>query len=329
MNREIKHYGLVVALLLVCLGLLTTSLEAYSGGWQDGDTDYNCGTSCHQGGLNQGAGTIDVVLDTPSVLSGQTLTITVNVTETQLGTDRLVGVFLLSSKTGSGDHPSSQGWTITQDPNGGTVNYVEKESPGSGETVSFKWTLKAPLAWGDYELFVRVHHGSLAKNPLWEDHSGSISVEVTPLPAGTPEIDHQAVSLGYIGENTPIEAYVVNATRVVLNWRVAGEIQYNSSEMTNTTEVSDGGWKFEGEIPAQSSIAQVEYFIVAYHELNGDPIQADTSVYTISIEPKPEVPNTTAWTIQIIIVSEIALFILIAGVRMGKARGKKEDEQNG
>jgi hypothetical protein len=329
MNREIKHYGLIAILLFVCLGLLTVSLKGYSKGWQDGDIDYNCETSCHQGGLNQGAGVIDVLVDAPSVLAGQTLTVTVNVTQTQLGTDSLIGVFLLSSQTGSGDHPSSQGWTITQDPKGTTFNYVELASPGPGETVSFKWTLKAPLAWGDYELFVRVHHGSLAKNPLWEDYSGSISVEVTPLPTGSPEINHQAVSFGYIGEGIPIEAFVVNATGVVLNWRVAGEIQYNSSEMTNTTEIEDSGWKFEAEIPAQSSTAQVEYYIVAYNEANGDPIQADTSVYTISIEPKPEVPNTTGWTIQIVIVSEVALFILIAGVRMGKARSKKEDEQNG
>lgn len=329
MNREIKRFGPLVAVLLLCLMLFAGTLEAYTGGWQDGDADYDCGTSCHQGALNQGAGTIDIDLDKTSVLSGQALTITVNVTETQLGSSSLIGVFLLSSRSGSNDHPSTRGWTISQDPKGGTFNYVEKVSSGPGETVSFRWTLNAPMASGNYDLFVRVHHGSIAKNPLWEDYAGTISVEVTPLPTGTPEIHHHAVSIGYIGESTPIDTHAVNATRVELHWRVAGEIQYNSSEMTNTSDVSGSAWRFEGSIPAYSSGVQLEYFIEAHNELGGEPVTATTSVYAISIEPRPVLPDTMAWAIQIIIVSEVALFVLIIAMRLGKTRAKTEDEQDG
>lgn len=329
MNAEIRRYGLAVALLLFCLLLFATTLEAYTNGWEDGDADYNCGSSCHSGGMNQGAGVIEVALDKSSVLSGQTLAVTVNVTETQLGTGQLVGVFLLRSTSGSDDHPSSDGWTIVQDPKGSTFNYVELQSPGSGETVSFKWTLKAPTTSGDYELFVRVHHGSLAKNPLWEDYPGTILIEVSPIPSGTPEIEHQAVSTGYIGEDTLIRADVTNATKVVLHWRVAGDIQYNSTEMINASETSAGVWRYEGSIPAQDSSRQLEYFIVAHHETDGEPILSDTAVFTVSIEPRPEVPDTTAWAIQIFIVSEVALLILILGIRLGRTAVKEEGEQNG
>lgn len=326
MNTEIRRYGLIVTLLLVSLILVSAVIDAFSGGQQDGDNDYNCGTSCHLGAQNQGAGTIEVELDKTSVLSGQTLSVTVNVTESQLGTDSLIGVFLLSSKTGSDDHPSAQGWTITQDPNGGTYNYVEKSSPGSGETVTFRWTLKAPTTSGGYDLFVRVHHGSVARNALWEDYEGTITVEVSPLPSGTPEINHEAASLAYVDEEIEIEAWASNATRVVLHWRHLGDVQYNSTEMINTTEVDGTWWKFLGSIPAQDAASQLEYFLVAYHDMNGESLRSDTSVYLVSIEPKPDVPNMTAWTLQVVVVSEVALFLLAASIRIGKMN---KEEKNG
>jgi hypothetical protein len=36
-----------------------------------------------------------------------------------------------------------------------------------------------------------------------------------------------------------------------------------------------------------------------------------------------------AWAIQIIIVSEVALFVLIIAMRLGKTGAKTEDEQDG
>ncbi|MCJ2562682.1 MAG: hypothetical protein LN417_01160 [Candidatus Thermoplasmatota archaeon] len=338
MNDKFRTIVPLISCLLLLLVLLSaaSTLMGYSGGWRDDDEDYNCGgTSCHSGAANHGAGTIEVSLDKTSVLSGQSLTIAVNVTETQLGGDSLIGVFLLSSQTGSNDHPSNQGWTIAQDPNGGTVgdgsakNYVEKVSPGSGVSVSFKWNLEAPPTPGDYDLFVRVHHGSVARNALWEDYEGTISVEVTPLPSGTPEIHHEPASVGYVEEATTVTADVVNATKVFLYWRLAGESQFNSSEMLNTSVLSDAGWAFEGSLPPRGVAVQIEYYIVATHEIDGGPLVADTAIFTVSIEPRPEIPNLTAWTIQIVIITEVVVFAAIIGWRISKSRAKKEGDRNG
>lgn len=336
MDSRFKEIGPLIVCLLLLLLFSFSTLKGYSGGWRDDNEDYNCGgTSCHSGAANHGAGTIVVELDKASVLSGQSLTVIVNVTETQLGGDALVGVFLLSSQSGSNDHPSSEGWTIAQDPNGGTVgdgsskNYVEKVAPGPGTMVSFKWNLEAPATPGDYELFVRAHHGSVARDALWEDYEGTISVEVTPLPSGIPEIHHEPVSLGYVEEAAPLTADVVNATKVFMHWRLAGESQFNSMEMLNTSEQSESGWVFEGSVPAQGIAGQIEYYIVATHEIDGGSLVADTAVFTLSIEPRPEIPNLTAWTIQIVIITEVIIFVAIIGWRLAKSREEKEGDQDG
>lgn len=331
MNRK---YKVLVSILLVAsiIGLLPSSLvEGYIGGHRDDNQDYNCGGSCHTGDANRGAGQIEASLDKTSVGAGQNLVVTVNVTLVQLGGESIVGVFLLSSQTGSNDHPSDHGWTIAQDPNGGSAsggtarNYVEKKSPGSGETVSFKWILEAPPSAGTYELFVRVHHGSVANNPLWEDYDETINIEVTSIPPGMPEIDHDPISVGYIDEPTVLEAAVKNTTDVSLQWRVTGEAQFTLVTMTNTSIEGESGWIFEGSIPPQSNKTQIEYKITASKDTTQGPLVAETPIFTISIEDRPELPDMTAWTLQILVVSEVIVFAFVIAFRLSKPGDKEED----
>jgi hypothetical protein len=333
MSRRFKKLGSLIA-FLVLSGLLVSSLSyAYSGGWQDDNQDYNCGgTSCHSGDGNRGAGDIQVELDKTSALSGQNVVVTVNVTLVQLGGDSIVGVFLLSSQTGSGDLPSNGGWKIAQDPNGGAgdeaKNYVEKLSPGTGEVVSFKWSLEAPPTPGSYSLFVRVHHGSVARNALWQDYEGSVSVEVSPLPLGLPEISHSPVSGGFVEESVTMQASVINGTKVFLHWREVGQTQFNSIEMTNTS-VEDGfGWVFEGSVPALVTEAQLEYQIIANRETGNGPLVTDTAVFTLSIQERPEVPNMTSWLLQIVILTEIVIFAGIIGYRSVKSKKREGEDQD-
>jgi hypothetical protein len=331
MNGKVRKIGLFIAFLIIS-GLLVSSLSyAYSGGWRDDNQDYNCGTSCHAGDPNQGAGEIQVELDKTSVLSGQNIAVTVNVTLVQLGGDSVIGVFLLSSQSGSDDHPTSQGWTISQDPNGGSGvdanNYIEKSSPGPSETVPFKWSLSAPATPGTYDLYVRVHHGSVARNALWEDYSSTISVEVSPLPPGLPTIDHTPVSIGYVEEPVPVQASVVNATKVFLHWREVGESQFNSIEMTNTSVEDEYGWVFEGSIPAQGTELELEYQIIANRDTGNGPLVTDTAVFTLSIQERPEVPNMTAWIIQIIILTEAIVFAGIIGYKITRSKESKESKE--
>ncbi|MFQ5885408.1 MAG: hypothetical protein ACE5IO_09960, partial [Thermoplasmata archaeon] len=286
------------------------------------------------GEVNHGTGIVEVDLDKASVLSGQSLSVTVNVTLSQLGGGSSVGVFLVSSQTGLNDQPSSQGWKIVQDPNGGTsssaMNYVEKDSPGAGSTVSFRWSLEAPPTPGSYNLFVRVHHGSVARNALWEDYVETISVEVSPLPPGLPVIHHDPVSEGYVEEPIPMRADVINATKVFLHWRKAGETQFESIEMINTSEESENGWIFEDSIPPQGFVGKIEYQIIANRETGDGSLVNATSIFTLSIEERPEIPNVTAWIIQLVIVSEVILFasIIVIRMMMVKSKRKKEDDQD-
>jgi len=329
-----KKFKILVSLILVSLvvGLLSSSyVEGYIGGHQDDNQDYNCGGSCHSGDANRGAGQIDVWLDKTSVGSGQNLVVMVNVTLVQLGGESSAGVFLLSSQTESNDHPSSQGWKIAQDPNGGSAsqgtarNYVEKTSSGSGEIVSFKWILEAPPTEGQYNLFIRVHHGSVANNPLWQDYEGTIDVDVTSIPPGMPEIDHDPISIGYLDEPVVIEASVKNATEVSLQWRLTGEAQFLAVAMTNTSVETEDGWIYEGSIPPQSNKTKLEYKIIASRQTGEGPLVSETSIFTLSIEERPELPDMTAWTLQILVVTEVIVFAVVIAIRLSKPRLKEED----
>lgn len=325
MNR--RSVVLLGALVLVST-LLLVNVRGYTGGWGDSALDHNCGSSCHVGPTNHGTGTIEISASKPSVITGQGIVISVNVTEDQLGGDVLVGTFLLRSATGTGDSPTGDGWEILQDPNGGTNNYVEIASPGAGATVAFRWTLKAPATPGDYTLLVRVHHGSTARNPLWED-SASFVVTVTPIPPGVPSIDHTPVSAGYVGQEIPVEAWVVNATTgVFLHWRKVGDAEFQSIEMANTSEADGVRWRYEAAIPAAAAQGTLEYYLVATR----DSLYTDTPTFTVAITPIPVKPDVSAWILQIVLVVEsigIGSFAVIRHLSRPKAGEKKEVDGGG
>jgi hypothetical protein len=320
MNRR----AIVVLVLFAAVAfLLVADSRAYTGGLGDSSQDYNCGGSCHIGPTNHGTGVIEISASKASVITGQGIVITANVTEDQLGGDTLVGAFLLRSTTGTGDDPALDGWEILQDPNGGTKNYVELVSPGAGLVTTFRWTLKAPATPGDYSLVVRVHHGSTARNALWEDSTAFV-VAVTPIPPGVPSIDHTPVSTGYVNQEIPVEAWVVNATTgVFLHWRKAGEATFRSIEMTNTSLADGERWRYEAAIPAQGAEGGLQYYLVATR----DTLYTDTPTFSVTIIPVPEKPDVSAWVVQIVVGLEsiaIGTFTAIRYVTRPRApAGKK------
>lgn len=323
MNRRSVAFLWVLAVVTT---LLLVNVRAYTGGWGDSALDHNCGSSCHIGPTNHGTGVIEISANKPSVITGQGIVISVNVTEDQLGGDALVGAFLLRSSTGSGDGPEQDGWEVLQDPNGGTNNYVEIESPGAGATVTFRWTLKAPATPGDYTLLVRVHHGSTARNPLWED-SAAFVVAVTPIPPGVPSIDHTPVSAGFVGQAIDLEAWVVNATTgVFLHWRSAGEPDFRSVEMVNTSEADGVRWRYTASIPALAAPGNLEYYLVATR----DSLYTDTPTFTVAITPVPVKPNVSAWIVQVVLIVECVAIGSFAVFRsLSRPRPKEEKEARG
>lgn len=319
MKRRLLLLLLAIASVIALIGIEST---AYTGGFPDSDEDYSCGGSCHVGPANHGTGIISISADKESVITGQTIVITVEVTETQLGGDEKIGVFLLRSMTGENDRPSLDGWEILQDPNGGTHNYVEQVSPGPGVTVAFNYTLKAPASPGDYNLYARAHHGSTARNALWEDSTVYV-VTVTPIPPGVPIIDHTPLSLAYVGHEIPIEAWVTNATTgVFVHWKPADDSNFSSVEMTNTSEVSDGAWKYVATLPAASEETELSYYLVA---TRGD-LYTDTATFTLRIVLEPEKPDVLAWVLQVVIVVEAVALAAYLGFRYTGVRKRPEEE---
>ena len=58
------------------------------------------------------------------IFTGTATAIHVTASGMSLSGNRLLGVFILGSANGNDDHPEDHGWSIVQDPNGGTHNYV-------------------------------------------------------------------------------------------------------------------------------------------------------------------------------------------------------------
>ncbi|MEK6851708.1 MAG: hypothetical protein AABY30_04125, partial [Candidatus Thermoplasmatota archaeon] len=114
--------------IAVALLLSPWSARSFSGGLGDADISFG-GCTCHlagQGGT-QGGGTITMWASDLSPRVGQGVQLRVNVTMTELSASALVGVFLLRDFTGGDlDRPSTAGWRIEADPNGGRNSYVER-----------------------------------------------------------------------------------------------------------------------------------------------------------------------------------------------------------
>jgi len=152
--------------------------QSLSGGLGDGTISFG-GCTCHlsgQGGT-EGGGTITMWASDRNPRIGGAVQVRVNVTMVELSAASLVGVFLLRDFTGGDlDRPSTDGWRIEVDPNGGRNSYVERTLPGTGVEVSLPWNLTAPITPGTYRLYARTQHGGGAT--YYEDNAAGLEFTV-------------------------------------------------------------------------------------------------------------------------------------------------------
>jgi len=321
--RKIGYVSAISIIILVLTSFSTTETKGNGGGTGDSILEYDCAGSCH---TSLGDGINSIASSNLNPMAGQTITVTVTVTETSLGSSKLIGVFLLKELNNEGSIPSEDGWNILSDPNGGTNNYVEKEGT-SGVPIDFTWTLKVPSDPGTYNLYTRIHHGP---GVLYEDNTEGLEFEVSDAPSGIPIIDHTPVTKAFIGEVIHIEATIKDASESYLYWKFSSDENFDKAiKMSKVSQDSNGHWTFNAEIPTQTEVGVIEYYINA---TNGDLFSA-TPTTRITVIEEPLSPNLMAWGIQILIVMEaVGIFAFIA-VKMsangGKLSNNKKRDGNG
>lgn len=259
--RSKRIFGAISVIVASIIFLTYIDATALLGGVGDGDQEYNCGT-CH---ITQGTGTNTMTASILNPYTEQSITVIVSVTETQLTTNKIIGVVLAKSLASTPSHPSIDGWTITSDPNGNSPphNYNEKVSEGVGSPVTFMWTLKAPATPGEYHLYARVYHGG-GGTPYYEDTTTGLTFTVAE--STSPQFVYiDPPESASVGVPIPINATIkddVGLTAATLYYKGVGETQHSSIDMSLFSGTSsNGNWK--AEIPAQATLGRVYFYINA------------------------------------------------------------------
>lgn len=276
------------------------------GGRGDGTQQYDCGGSCHS---TQGTATVSATASTLTPSTGQTITVTITVTPGELTSVKKVGVFLVRALQTSGSLPSDDGWTIVNDPNGGTDNYVEKVASAVGSPIDFTWNLKAPVDPKTCHLYARTHFGSGSSNGLYFDFAGGLAFTVRPLAAGAPRIENQTPRRVDPGTQILVYATLWNATSAVVAWKntsMSADIQI---PMTNTTSQVDGGWTYQGLIPWQNTSTNITYSITAT-----GPSGTTTEIFTLTVGLPPSTSGLSTELQATWGATAIAVLVFVGGV---------------
>lgn len=267
-------------LAIIALLLATSASVANPGGEGDADRDFTCGGSCHgDPALSAPSdGTVSVSVDS-LVFSGTATAVHVTASGMSLSGNRLLGVFLLGSSNGNGDHPEDYGWAILQDPNGGSHNYVEVIVPPSG-SVTLTWVMLAPEQTGLQNLFVEIHHGVNPNSNKWAYSAltRGYTVDVQPVPDNLPGFAFDwTPKMRVTGVDSPTEIRTRNATSVTVQWMLEGEW------LPHDAEVSGAGDVWEAMLPATIGDTRMQYQVTTS---NGE-FSIVQPWLTVGTEPPP------------------------------------------
>ncbi|MEE3269821.1 MAG: hypothetical protein VX204_01755 [Candidatus Thermoplasmatota archaeon] len=237
---------------------------ANPGGNGDADRDFTCGGSCHGDPAlsSPSDGSVSVSVDS-TTYAGTATAVHVTASGMSLSGNRLLGVFILSSTDGNGDHPEDHGWNIVQDPNGGSNNYVEVLVPTSG-SVTLTWVMLAPQTPSSVNLFVETHHGSNPNTNNWA-YSGltrGYTVDVQPVPENLPGFAFDwKPETRVTGDASPTAIRTTNTTSVSVQWMLEGEW------IPHDAVVSGEGDEWHAQIPATIGDTRMQFRVTTS---NGD-----------------------------------------------------------
>ncbi len=253
---------------------------ANPGGNGDGNRDYTCGGSCHGDPAlsSPSDGTVSVSVDS-TTYTGTATAVHVTASGMSLSSNRLLGVFILGSIDGNQDHPEDHGWSIVQDPNGGSHNYVEVTVPSSG-SVTLTWVMLAPQTPGTVNLFVATHHGANPNSNNWA-YSGitrGYTVDVQPVPENLPGFAFDwKPETRVTGDTSPTEIRTTNTTSVSVQWMLEGEWVPHDAVVTGE------GDEWLAEIPATIGNTRIQFRVTTS---NGD-FSITQPWLTVATHPAP------------------------------------------
>ena len=297
----------MAALALAGLLALAPLLSANPGGEGNDTRDFTCGGACHgDPGLSQpSSATIMVTSDRNDTYSGGPLTVTAKVTGMELGAQRLVGIFLLSTLHGVDDSPTDHGWTILSDGSGGKGNYVEQRAFNAEEGVEVTWTLRAPSAEGQHQLHVAVHHGGDNTAHIGQSMA-PLNISVGPIPENLPQIAEswEPVSVRGLGAETTLDLPVVNATTVTVEWRLSG----GPTQTVTATSVADD---WTATLPAAVGPSSIDYRVV----MENDDFSEATPWMELVAEEPTFAPNILAVRIQALALTLVTAALVISFTR--------------
>ena len=267
-------------LTVIAILLAAGASMANPGGNSDADRDYTCGGSCHgDPALSAPSdGTVSISLES-TTFTGTATAVHVTASGMSLSGNRLLGVFLLGSASGNGDHPEDHGWSIVQDPNGGSHNYVEVVVPSSG-SVTLSWVLLAPQNPGTVNLFVATHHGANPNSNNWA-YSGltrGYTVDVQPVPENLPGFAFDwKPETRVTGDSSPTVIRATNTTSVTVQWMLEGEW------IPHDAEVTGEGDEWLAQIPATIGDTRIQYQVTTS---NGE-FSITQPWLTVATQPAP------------------------------------------
>ena len=305
-------HRLVILGILACL-LSSPVMQANPGGNGDGTRDFACGGSCHGDPdvSMPSSAVISMNVDRESTFVGGPLTITADIVGMELSERRLVGVFLTTGTFGVDDSPDNSGWIVVSDTNGGSSNYVELYVLDSDEGVSVTWSLIAPSVEGITTFHIGIHHGGegVARSADTGEQGGA-SVSVGPVPENFPQIsDWMPITQRGIGEETKIQAQMMNVTTANIEWRISGSQSISSI----VGESTSNGW--EAKLPTALVEGSIEY----RWRLSNSEFETTTAWTTLSTDSVSSVDVNPARLLM------LSLAMITASVLISLQRFMAED----
>ncbi|MFL2949920.1 MAG: hypothetical protein ACJZ40_06020 [Candidatus Poseidoniaceae archaeon] len=318
-GNEVFARQFKVLLLLLVLIASTTFGSAEPGGNGDGMRDMQCGGACHGDAGQNASSSLTLSIQYPQqVWVGQPTEITVEVSGVDVSHDEdLVGIFLLSSTNANADTPLTDGWEILSDGRGGTGNYVERSTDGTGTSIVHTWVVRAESV-GVRNLYASVHHGDATGSSQGRPFFGvstAFPVEVEPLPENAPRLAQEfTVEVTRdVGDDIELELTTEFTDAVVIEWRT----EDGATMQIDVNESEEDQWKFT--LPASLKPSTVEWRAI----LSGEGPEQTTPWFAMVAQVPAE--NTDSAPIYL---QGIAMALLLFGavVALQKPRAPVDDK---